>query len=184
MAPISATTRSMELSRSGSSTVMPNRLRFPSKTPISNSPRTGGCPSRPSSSPPSFAATMISAKDQYRLTHQFADIGRRRQMAVSPRSPLRMRTTSSMRGDEDFSVADLAGARRGGKRFDHLTHVRRGHDHLQLHLRKQVHLIFRAAVNLGVAFLAAVAADFGDRHAADADRRSGLLSLRPACGAE
>src|SRR5579864_6764027 len=62
IAPISATSRSVALSRSGSSAVTPNRPRFPSSTPISSSPKTGGCPILPSSSPPILAAAMMSAR--------------------------------------------------------------------------------------------------------------------------
>ena len=43
------------------------------------------------------------------------------------------------------------------------------HHQFELHLGQQVHLIFHAAVDFLVALLAAVAADFGDGHAIDAD---------------
>src|SRR5665213_1681616 len=89
IAPISASTRSMELSRRGSSAVIPNRLRLPSKTPISNSPRTGG----------------------------------------------------------------------GGECFQDQVDVGARYDQFHLHFGKKVNLVLSAAVNLGVALLAAMAAD-------------------------
>ena len=52
-----------------------------------------------------------------------------------------------------------------------------GHHHLQLHLGQQIDVVLLAAVDLFVAFLAAVAADFGDRHAVDADALQRFLDF-------
>src|SRR5436853_158489 len=41
-------------------------------------------------------------EDQNGLAHKTADIGRGRQMAISPRSPFRMRTTSSIEETKIF----------------------------------------------------------------------------------
>jgi hypothetical protein len=46
-----------------------------------------------------------------------------------------------------------------------------GHDDLELHLRHEVHRVFGAAVDFGVARLGAEALDFGHHHAAHADGR-------------
>ena len=53
------------------------------------------------------------------------------------------------------------------------------HDDLDPDLREQVHLVLRAAVDLGVALLPAVAADLADGHAVDADRLQGLTDVLP-----
>src|SRR5712691_5786868 len=66
---------------------------------------------------------------------------------------------------EDLAVADVPGLRRG-----------RDHD-LDHHLGQEVHGVLTAAVQLGVAFLAAEAADLGDGHADDPDPRERLLHV-------
>src|SRR5438093_8546746 len=70
-------------------------------------------------------------------------------------------------GDEDLPVADLAGARRLHDGFDHLLGLLVVHQDLDTHLRNEVHLVLRAAVDLLVPALAAEPPDLGDRHALD-----------------
>jgi hypothetical protein len=55
-----------------------------------------------------------------------------------------------------------------------------GHDDLDFHLGQEVHGVFAAAVDLGVALLAAEALDLGDGHAFDPDLGERLPSLPPA----
>src|SRR2546423_13925478 len=84
------------------------------------------------------------------------------------------------RGDEDLAVADLAGLRRLDDRVDAALGVRVLDDDLDLHLRQEVDDILGAAVQLGVALLAAEALDLGDRQARHADvgeRLAHLLAL-------
>src|SRR5215813_11928381 len=74
-------------------------------------------------------------------------------------------------GDEDLSVADLPGLGGSRDRIDHLVDAIGRHRHLDLHLRQEVHGVLGAAINFGVAFLAAIALHLGDGHAADAEPR-------------
>ena len=83
--------------------------------------------------------------------------------ALAPRSPVRIRTTSLHRHDENFPVAYSAGARGA---LDSLHHLRRQFvrdDYLQLHLGQKIDYVFRAAIELSMALLAAEALDFADR---------------------
>ena len=70
--------------------------------------------------------------------------------------------------DEYLAVADLAGAGNlddgvhAG--LDHFVE----HGHFDAHFGQEVHHVFRAAIQLGVAFLAAKALDFGDGQAGGA----------------
>src|SRR4051812_28894664 len=75
--------------------------------------------------------------------------------------------------DEDLSVADLAGGRRG---LDGLHRLAGGGvvDHaLQLHLGQEVDLVLRPPIDLGLALLPAIALDLRDRQTlhAGADER-------------
>src|ERR1051326_2910229 len=70
---------------------------------------------------------------------------------------------------EDLAIADFAAARRLHHGIDDLFGAVARHNHFQLHLRQQVDLVFHAAVNLFVAFLATWAAHLNHRHAIDAD---------------
>src|SRR5439155_3252711 len=69
-----------------------------------------------------------------------------------------------------LAVADLAGARRLGDRIQHLVRVEVVDQHLDPHLRHQVHRVLRAPIDLGVALLPAVAADLAHRQAEHAER--------------
>src|SRR5688572_32539788 len=73
------------------------------------------------------------------------------------------------RGDEDLAVADLAGARRLDDGVDGALDLGIGHHHLDLHLGQEIDHVLGAAVQLGMALLAAEALDLGDGQAGDAD---------------
>src|SRR3954471_21755409 len=77
------------------------------------------------------------------------------------------------RRHEDLAVADLPGAGARGDHPDRLVgEVGRDSD-FDSELRQEVHDIFGAAVDFGMALLAAVTLDLGYRHAVNADRRQG-----------
>src|ERR1043166_4144060 len=71
--------------------------------------------------------------------------------------------------DEDLAVADLPGLCRGGDRLDHAVGaIVRDHD-FDLDLGQEVHRVLRAAVDLGVALLAAEALHLGNGQSRDAE---------------
>src|SRR5262249_42755336 len=78
---------------------------------------------------------------------------------------------------EDLAVADLAGARAAGDDLDRLVGEIGGDRDLDPQLWQEVHDVFRAAINLGVALLAAVALDLGDGHSVYADGGQRLADL-------
>jgi len=78
---------------------------------------------------------------------------------------------------EDLAVADLAGARCLRDRLDRAFHQRIGHHGLDLDLGKEVHHVLGAAIQLGVALLAAEALDVGDREAGHASLRERLADF-------
>ena len=80
------------------------------------------------------------------------------------------------RGDEDLAVADLPGPGGRRDRLDHAFGVVGGDGDLDLDLRQEVHRVFGAAIDLGVALLAAVAFHFGDGEAADAELRERIAN--------
>src|ERR1700691_2598151 len=80
-------------------------------------------------------------------------------------------------GDEDLAVANLSRPGGGAERSDNLLGARVRHEHFELHFRKQIDFIFRPAIGLGVAFLAAVATHFRDRDALHADANESFLYL-------
>src|SRR5580698_1408013 len=71
--------------------------------------------------------------------------------------------------DEDLAVADLAGLRRRRDRVDDLVDLIRRAGDLELDLGQEAHGVFGAAVDFGVALLAAIAFDFGDGQPLHAD---------------
>ena len=73
------------------------------------------------------------------------------------------------RGDEDLAVADLAGARCLDDRLDRRLDLVLGDNDFDLDLRQEIDDVFGAAVELGVALLAAEALDLGDGEPRDAD---------------
>src|SRR5881398_1736575 len=81
------------------------------------------------------------------------------------------------RRHEYLAVADLAGAGTRGDDVNRLLgEVRRDRD-LDSELGQKIHDIFGAAIDLGVALLAAVSLDLGHGHAADSDRGERLAHL-------
>src|SRR4029453_15827335 len=80
-------------------------------------------------------------------------------------------------GYEDLAVADLVGARGFDDRVDDDIDPRIRHCGFELDLRHEVDDIFGAAVELGVAFLASVALDLGDRDAGDAGLRQRVANV-------
>src|SRR3546814_725797 len=79
--------------------------------------------------------------------------------------------------DEDLAVADLAAARGLGDRLDHRLGLAVAHGDLDLGLGHVVDRVLGTAVDLGVAFLTAVAVDVAGRHAMHAQRRQRLAHL-------
>jgi len=71
-------------------------------------------------------------------------------------------------GDEDFAVADFAGAGGADDGGDGFVFEGVGDDDFDFDLREEIDGVFAAAVELGVTFLAAVSAGFEDGHAFDA----------------
>ena len=57
--------------------------------------------------------------------------------------------------DEYLAVADFAGVRRLGDRFQHNVQLLIGHGDLELDLGQKIHDIFGAAIQLGMALLSA-----------------------------
>src|SRR5262245_45822604 len=80
-------------------------------------------------------------------------------------------------GHENLAVADLAGLCRCGDRLHHLVGLLRRNRDLDLHLRQEIHRVFGAAINLGMALLAAIAFDLGYRHAGDAEPGEGVAHV-------
>jgi hypothetical protein len=80
-------------------------------------------------------------------------------------------------GDENLAVADFAGL---GRLDDGLTacvgEVVRQHG-FDFDLGQEIHGVFAAAINFGVAFLAAKTLDLGDGHALDADFVQGVFDV-------
>src|SRR5438034_913127 len=81
------------------------------------------------------------------------------------------------RKDEDLAVTDVAGLRRAGHRVGHLVGQVIGDHDLDLDLRQEVHRVLAAAVQFGVALLAAKSTDLGYRHAHDADAGERFLDV-------
>ena len=99
------------------------------------------------------------------------------QSAASPRSSVRMRTASSRGRTNTLPSPILPVLAALTIALDDLADEIVGDDDLDLHLGQEVHGVFAAAVDLGVALLAAEAFDLGDRHALNAELRQGLLHL-------
>src|SRR3990170_570452 len=79
--------------------------------------------------------------------------------------------------DEDLAVADLAGAGGGDDRLDAALHLLVRHHDLDLHLRQEIHDVFRAAIELGVPLLPAEALDLGHGQAGHAGLRQRLAHV-------
>ena len=89
-------------------------------------------------------------------------------MALSPDSPVRMRTTSTRSLTNIFPSPTWPVWAARHDRIQHGLQFALGNDDFQLDLREEIDGIFGAAVHLGVALLTAEAADFGDGHSRDA----------------
>src|SRR5262249_48636918 len=81
------------------------------------------------------------------------------------------------RRDEHLAVTDLSGARRGAERLDDAFRLVGRDRDLDADFRQEVHDVFGAAINLGMALLAAITFDLGHRHAADAETVERLAHL-------
>src|SRR5215211_366932 len=81
------------------------------------------------------------------------------------------------RGDEDLAVADLAGAGGLADRLDRALDQGIVDHHLDLHLGQEAHGVLSAAIDLGLAFLAAEALHFADGQALDAERRQRIADV-------
>src|SRR5688572_13853231 len=81
------------------------------------------------------------------------------------------------RHDEDASIADLTGPRRGHDRLDGIVGERIGHDHFDLHLRQEADVVLLAPIDRRVPFLLAVTANLGDRHAGNVQLRERVLDI-------
>src|SRR5208282_4703873 len=82
--------------------------------------------------------------------------------------------------NEDFAVADLAGARRSNDRLDNLVGDICVHRDFDFQLREETHGIFRPAINLGMPLLSTVALDLCNRqtvHSDGGERIAHLLQL-------
>src|SRR5574342_1703 len=77
--------------------------------------------------------------------------------------------------DKDLSVTDVARLGRPSENAGDLVHEGVGHNYLDLDLGKKIHGVLATTVELRVALLPTEAADFGDRHADDADAGKGLF---------
>src|SRR4029079_12286603 len=80
-------------------------------------------------------------------------------------------------GHEDLAVADAAGAGRLRDGFHHIVDQAVLDNDLDLHLWQEVDYIFGAAVELGMALLAAKTLHLGDGYAGDAGVMKGVLHV-------
>src|SRR5208282_4176640 len=81
------------------------------------------------------------------------------------------------RRNEDLAVADLSGLRGGADRLDDPVGLFVGHRNLDANFWQEVHRIFGAAINLGVALLPAVTLDLGGGTAVNDDGEQGIAPL-------
>jgi hypothetical protein len=71
--------------------------------------------------------------------------------------------------NEDLSIADFSGAGRIRDALDHFLQPRIRNYQIESHFRQKIHIVFLAAVNLFMALLPPVTANFADGHPVDAD---------------
>src|SRR4249920_1481454 len=81
------------------------------------------------------------------------------------------------RNHEHAAIADLPGPRRLDDGRDRVVDQAVGYDDLDFHLGQQADVVLLAAIDRGVAFLLAVAADLGHGHPRQADASQGLLHV-------
>src|SRR6266496_367425 len=79
--------------------------------------------------------------------------------------------------NENFSIPDLAGLSRGHDHADRFVHHVVGEHDFHFHLWQEIHGVFTAAINLGVAFLPAEPLYFRDGHPFDAELGECLFDL-------
>src|SRR5262245_25794815 len=78
---------------------------------------------------------------------------------------------------EDFSVADLSGAGRGCERFHDAAQLVAVDRNLEPELGKEIHRVFGAAIDFGMALLPPVAFDLAHGHAVDAETWKRIANL-------
>src|SRR5690606_37688079 len=157
-------THSQARSASAMPSATPPRTAVPARRP-SRPPAPGSMPARG----PAFESGISSTSPS-----EFVVAGSDRVVAgLAGADPDRLFDVE----DEDLPVADLSGARRGLDRLDGPLDELVGHGGLDLHFRQEIDDVFGAAVQLGVALLAAEALDLGDRDALDADRGQRFADL-------
>ncbi len=127
-----------------------------------------------------YCMAMLEALARVSYGAAASAVERAYQSAASSVSPVRMRMTRSMSVMKILPSPTLPvfGGLEDG--FDHLIHQVAAHSDFDRGLGHEVHDIFGAAIELGVAALAAEAFDFGNRHARDADvgqRRAHVVEL-------
>src|SRR5258706_626088 len=76
--------------------------------------------------------------------------------------------------DENLAVADLSGSGVGGDRFNDRIHHFGAHGDFDLDLGKEIHGVFRTAIDFRMPLLAPVAFDFANGHPLNAQRRQRL----------
>src|SRR5689334_1537931 len=79
--------------------------------------------------------------------------------------------------DKNLAVSDVSSPRRRAQCLHYLVGTGRGNNHLNLHLRQKINVVLLPAVNLFVALLTAMTADFRDGHAVDANPLQCLFYL-------
>src|ERR1700687_387567 len=79
--------------------------------------------------------------------------------------------------DENLPISNLAGSRRECQGPDHFVSPSGRYHQLDLYLGQQVEVVFLSAIDLFVALLASVAANFADCHAVDTDALQCLFDL-------
>jgi len=80
-------------------------------------------------------------------------------------------------GNKNLAIADAAGMRGLLDRFHRPFYLTVFHDNLDLHLGEEVDHVFRAAIQLGMAFLSAKTLGFGDSDSLNADFVKAFLDL-------
>ena len=78
------------------------------------------------------------------------------------------------RRDENLAVADLAGLGGSTDGLDYFVDLVCRDSDLEADFRQEIHRVFGATINLGMALLPAVTFDLGDGHAVDAGLKNGV----------
>jgi hypothetical protein len=80
-------------------------------------------------------------------------------------------------GNENFAVADLAGARGSHDGFHHAVGDLVGNDDVEFDFGQEIDGVFAATINFRVALLAAKAFDLADGHPLDANLAEGVFDF-------